>query len=299
VALDQAAANDKQVRLAIHAGGTGVPGWIDQLLDVNGGPIASIEATSHDGVTSTMPAFWDDTFISHKKDFFRRMALRYGTHPNVVAIGAPIADPFTGDWGFHRVNPLSAANAGYDSVVFASHWRDLIQEVMIAAPTKFVATAVGSTPLALINLVRPGEDRFYAFRTAMTLMQDDPDVEMSRLVCGKGSLNAMTPNPNDPSLLIPEDLNDWRTIYEAINTYGANGFAQTVSSVTNDPDFKMNAGFPYGGPGEPTRGEVFLDAAMAAAGYELLWLEPWEIDVINDSDPQLQSAVSQAALLFP
>jgi hypothetical protein len=38
---------------------------------------------------------------------------------------------------------------------------------------------------------------------------------------------------------------------------------------------------------------------MAAAGYELLWLEPWEIDVINDSDPQLQSAVSQAALLFP
>ena len=66
------------------------------------------------------------------------------------------------------------------------------------------------------------------------------------------------------ALLIPEDLMDWRTIYEAINIYGANGFAQPVWAVTIDPEFKMNAGAPYGGTGDPTRAEVFLAAATVA-----------------------------------
>ncbi len=294
--VQQAADSGKLVRLALHAGGDGVPSWISDMLDVNGGSIISIEATKRD-VTTIIPAFWDDDFLVHKNNFYREMAERYGSHPNVVALGVSMADPFTGDWAPVGIDPQSAADADYDSVDFAGKWRDLVRTVMVAAPEKIVTTAVGSMPQRILNLVNRGEDRFFVFEKAMELMAADPDIDMSRFAGGKGSLHAATPDPTDPSLQIPDDLKEWRTIYEIINDYGGIGFGQTVWNVTQDPDFKMNGGDPYGGAGQLTKGEVLLAAAQIGSNMGLSWLEPWEVDILS-SDPGIQAALGKAAALF-
>lgn len=292
--LQQVVDSNKYARLALHIGGSDVPDWITNQLDINGGDISSIVAIKN-GETYHIPAFWDPVYLDQKKFFYKQLADRYGSHPSVTAISVSMVDPFTGDWGFLGVDPQSAVDAGYDSDVFATAWYDLIREVMILAPTKTISTSIGSTPQKIIQILGSEEDSFYAFEKALTLMGADPDIDMSRLAGGKGSLSLKTPDPADLDI---DELREWETMYSMINTHGAKGFGQTVWNVTHDPDYKMNGGDPYGGNGQITATEVFKEAIDIAYNYKLAWVEPWEIDILNDTEVGLQDAISDAAIQF-
>lgn len=289
--ISQAATAGKKARLALHIGGDEVPAWIVDQLDVNGGSIVSIQATKN-AITSDIPAFWDAIYLTEKKRFYTTLAARYGNNETVTCFSVSFVDPFTGDWGILGVDNQSMADAGYNSDVFANAWYALVKSVMLDAPTKTIASSIGTIPQSLLNLIGSSESQSYALETFLGLLRDDTVIDIKQFAGGKGSLHAQTPDPDLTSTLL-----EWQTMHDLINVYGATGFGQPVWNVTSDPDFKMNGGQAYGGAGEPTVADVFLGAATIGTHYQLSWLEPWEIDIEN-TDTDLQAAITAAKALY-
>lgn len=270
----RARAGGKVVRLAIHAGGDSAPAWIfDRYPNVS----KIIWYEKRTGLPIQIPAFWNPAFIELKRGFYEALGNRYQDEASVFAISAAMADPNTGDWSFRAETAeqvQSYLDAGFSEALFISAYKTLLDNAMVAFRNKYVITAVGPVPLALVS------DNYSAIHEVLDYAYNSYG---NRLIIAKGALHAETPDVNDLS-----SDNQWGTILR----YSPNVIGQFVWSVTNDPEYKMNGKTPYD---HNQAGDIFWNAVAIGKGYNLRWIEPWSIDILN---AELQGEVIAAAFLL-
>ncbi len=268
--VNRATSANKKVRIAIHAGGTSVPDWVMQnypsIQEIFVYDAQTLQQRYH-------PAYWDLTFIDVKSNFYAAISERYNANENVFAISASIADPNTGDWSFRvqdDIQKQTYLDAGFTETAFIGAYKRLIDNVMNSFQNKYVITAVGPIPTQLVD------DKYFALNEVLDYAFSTYD---NQLIIAKGSLHANTPEP-----LVDTNLNSWQMIWD----YKPHCAAQLVWSITNDPQFKMNGGTPYA---ENEKEAIFMSAFDKGISYELNWIEPWSVDILN---PDLQDELEYA-----
>lgn len=183
-------------------------------------------------------------------------------------------DPNTPDWSFIIQDDLqlqSYLDAGFTEQVFVDAYETVIDYAMSAYKNKYVVTAVGLLPKEL------AQDQFGAVHDVLDYAFGKYG---DRLIIAKGSLNAATPLAADSQ----------GTPWETMAKYSPHAAAQYVWNVTNDPDFKMNGHTSY-----TDKLLIFGQAAEVAKSYNLIWIEPWRVDLLN---PDLQDEVKNISELM-
>ncbi|MGQ1889986.1 beta-galactosidase [Thermophagus sp. OGC60D27] len=266
--VNRASSGNKKVRIAIHTGGEGIPSWVMQnypsIKEIFVYDKQTLQKRYH-------PAYWDETFIRIKSNFYKALADRYKNNETVFAISISMVDPNTGDWDFRINDDLqkqSFLDAGFTEEVFVNAYKTLIDNAMENIKNKYLITAVGPISSALVSNEYSAlyEVLNYSFNTYG-----------DQLIIAKGSLNANTPNPN-----LTSDLITWQIMWD----FKPHCAGQFVWSVTNDPDFKMNGRKPYS-----NKDSIFAAAFDIGIIYGLNWIEPWKADILN---PDLQDELENA-----
>lgn len=266
----RASAANKVVRIALHAGGKSVPNWVTENY-----PTIK-EIFVYDKITNEKryhPAYWDLTFIQVKSNFYEAIAERYNGNDTVFAISVSMVDPNTGDWAFPIEDDeqrQSFLDAGFTEAAFINAYKTLIDNAMDNFGDKYAITAVGPIPTSLVS------DKYFAIYEVLNYAFETYN---NRLIIAKGSLSANTADP-----IIDTNLRAWQMIWD----FKPHCAGQFVWGVTNDPNFKMNGGNAYL---ESEKSAIFRKAADIGIAYELNWIEPWRVDVLN---PDLQDDLEYA-----
>ncbi len=271
----RAKAGNKVVRLAIHTGGESVPDWVYSNYPNVDTVIAYDKFT---GSARWIPAYWDPEFIEIKRRFYEALGNRYKDEVAVFAISASMVDPNTGDFFFAADTDeqiQSYLDAGFTETRFVNAYKTLLDYAMTAFANKYVITAVGPIPVQLVNDSYSGLNQVLDYGYA---------TYGSRLLIAKGSLNAGVPLATE----LPPAHHPWQTMLR----YSPNAIGQFLYSVTDDFEYQMTQGIPYG---EDQIEDVFWSAVEIGKSYNLRWIEPWSIDLLN---PVLQDEIHAAALLL-
>lgn len=247
------AAAGKQVFLRI---GTQAhkPDWVTAAVTQAGGTFFSWDDS---GVWTTIPVFWDPTFLAKKKAMIAALGAHYTNNPAVVIVCASFANATSDDWNVPHDTASVAAwlAAGYTSDKLIGAGKTIIDATMTAFPKQYVTLAVGTSGTDL------DPDRDYVARNTVLA---ERAVWPDRLIVQKNSIAAFSP---------PAPGTD--TVYDLLWSSRADVGGQMLYNCFSDTAYRMNNGIP----GDPTL--ILHQSINVGAGYELKFLEIYQVDVIN------------------
>lgn len=254
------AAARKKVLLRIGTQ-SGKPAWVTTAVKNAGGLFFHFVS---DGKNTSIPVFWDPTFLEKKTAMIAALGAHFTANPTVVIVVASFANASSEDWNVPHTTQYVTQwqNLGYtsDKLVGAGH--TIIDATMTAFPNQFVTLAVSSNGT---KLDQPNPDP--ADYVATTVVNDERDLWPGRLIAQK----------NDLSTFIPA-YPGTKTIYEMMTEFAPNVGGQMLFQCVNDPTYKVNRGIP-------------IDPALAltlsinnALSYSEKYVEIYQVDVVNLPD---------------
>ena len=92
--MAKAAAAGKKVMLRIGTQ-SGKPAWVTTAIENAGGLFFTFD---DDGVSTTIPVFWDPTFLAKKKAMITAVGAHFTNNPTVKIVAASFANATSEDW---------------------------------------------------------------------------------------------------------------------------------------------------------------------------------------------------------
>lgn len=256
----RAAAAGKKVMLRIMTQG-GKPAWVTKAVQDKGGKFFTFD---DDGVPTSIPVFWDGTFLSKKKNMINALGARFANNPAVVVVNCSFANAKTEDWSVpHMAEDIENWFAvGYTTAKMLSAGKQIIDTTMIAFPNQVVAMAIaGNGHAGATGNLDPTAD-YVAENAIATARLSWPIRTFAPQI---NSLSTF--NPSAPST----DGTIWNLLWNSRPDVGA----QMLYWCFDEDTYRVNGG-KRGAPAA-----VLTKCIDAAVSYQLKYVEIYQTDVIN------------------
>ena len=259
-AVDLCTTNGKQALIRI---GTqeAKPDWVTTAVQRAHGKFFTF---LNRGVTTSIPVFWDPTYLAKKTAMITALGAHFTNNPTVTIVVASFANATSEDWGVPHtpIDVTNWLNLGYTTQLMLDTGATIINATMAAFPNQFVTMAVGGTGhVNGINL-DPTED--YLARNAILNARA---LWPGRMIAQKNDLKSCIP-------LAPGT----DTLYSMIWDFQPDVGGQMVFQCFNDPSFRANCGIP-------TDPAIALTASITdALTYGEKYVEVYQTDVSNLPD---------------
>jgi Beta-galactosidase len=265
--ITRVAAVGKKVLLRVMTM-AGRPAWVTNAVTAAGGKFFK---WNNNGVNSSIPVFWDPTFLAKKKALIAAMGAHYTNNPTVAIVCTSFANAVTEDWNVPHTPALVPQwlRLGYTTANMLSAGQQIIDATMAAFPNDWVTLAVAGTG----NSGLDQEDDTVARGAVDAARASWP----GRLIVQKNDLSTCIPAAPGTGFL-----------YGMIWDYQPDVAGQMVTAAYNDPTYKISCGVPL----DIT---VALETAVGLAiTYGEKRVEIYEGDVVRYP---LAIAYAHAALL--
>lgn len=259
-AIGRAAAAGKPVLLRIGTQAN-KPAWVTKAAQNAGGRFFSFDAN---GVRTTIPVFWDPTYLNKKTAMIRALGRHFGNNPAVKIVSASFANAQSEDWAVpHTVVEVKKWLAlGYTSQRMLDAGKQIIDATMTAFPTQYVALAVGTNghvgAAAGPNL---DPDENYVARHAVEAARS---LWPGRLIVQKNTFQANGPEPPAKD-----------TAFQLLWDSRPDVAGQMVYWCYGDRTYRANGGVRA----DPSA--VLRDAASLARRYGVAYLEIYRTDIVH------------------
>jgi hypothetical protein len=254
----RAAAAGKEVLLRIGTQ-AGKPDWVTQAVTDAGGVFFTFD---DDGVTTSIPVFWDPTYLAKKKAMIAALGVHFANNPTVKIVTASFANATSEDWNVPHTHDLVVQwlSLGYTSEKMLDAGKQIIDTTMTAFPNAYIALAISANG-HVNGQVNLDPDADYVSRNAILAARASWP---GRLIVQKNSVSTF--NPLSPGT----DTN-----FEVLWDNRPNVAGQMLSWCFNDSTYRMNGGVP----GDPAT--VLHKAINAGYSYGMKYEEIYQTDVMN------------------
>lgn len=229
------------------------PAWVTAAVKQAGGTFYTFD---DGGIQTTIPVFWDPTFLAKKKAMIAALGARFAANTAIKIVWVSFANATSEDWNVpHTPTEVAAWNAaGYTTEKLLDAGKQLIDATMTAFPNQYSTIAVAGNG----NL---DPDSHYVPRNAiLTARASWPD----RLIVQKNNL--ATFNPPAPGT---------GTVFELLWDSRPFVGGQMLFNCFSDKSYRMNNGVA----GDPAA--ILHKSVNICAGYEMNFIEIYQVDVLN------------------
>jgi uncharacterized repeat protein (TIGR01451 family) len=253
----RAAAAGKQVMLRIGTQAA-KPAWVTTAILNAGGTFFTF---LDNGVPTTIPVFWDPTFLAKKTAMITALGAHFTNNPPVTVVVASFANCCSEDWGVPHtpVDVIHWLALGYTSEKMLDAGRTIIDATMAAFPNQYVTLAVGGNGEGHGTDLDP-TDEYVARNAVLNARASWP----GRLFVQKNTLTTCIP---------PAPGTD--TQYAMIWDFQPLVAGQMLYPCVNDPTYRVNCGVPI----DPAA--ALREAVDAAVSYGEKFIEIYQTDVLN------------------
>jgi hypothetical protein len=249
--IGRAATAGKPVLLRIYSMG-GRPTWVDGAVRRAGGKFFK---WVNNGVNTSIPLFWDPTFLAKKTAMITALGAHFASNPTVKIVSCSFANATTEDWVVPHTNDLVPQwqRLGYTTANMLVAAQTIIDATMAAFPNSQVTMAVGGTG----NTLDGGDD--VLARAAV----DSAKLRWpGRLTIQKNDLSTCLPSPPGTGF-----------IYAVLWDNRPDVAGQFLGVVYNDTGYKVNCGIIG------LADVIFTAAISEAILYSEQYVEAYETDV--------------------
>jgi hypothetical protein len=255
----RATAAGKQVLLRIGTQ-SGKPAWVTTAIQRARGKFFTWD---NNGVMTTIPVFWDPTFLAKKKAMIAALGSHFTNNPTVTIVCASFANSTSEDWNVpHTATDIANWFAvGYTSDKMLDAGKQIIDATMAAFPNQYVTMAInGNGHVGATGNLDPTAT-YVAENAIATARASWP----GRLIVQVNSLSTF--NPKAPGSLDSV----WNVLWNSQPDIGA----QMVYQCLNDPTYRVNNGIPIDPSIALTR------SVNKGVSYGTNYIEIYQVDVIN------------------
>lgn len=247
----RAAAAGKMVLLRINTQ-FAKPEWVTNAVAQAGGTFFTFDK---DGVPTTIPVFWDPTFLAKKKAMIAALGAHFTSNSAIKIVWTSFANANSEDWSVPHTPADIAAwqKVGYTTEKLLDAGRQVIDASMTAFPNQYVTLAVAGNG----NL---DPDVNYAARNAVLAARA---AWPGRLIVQKNSL--ATFNPPAPGT---------GTVYQVLWDSRPDVGGQMLDACFNDSTYRNNAGVAD----DPA--VILHKSVNVGAGYNMNYIEIYQLDVL-------------------
>jgi Beta-galactosidase len=248
----RAAAAGKPVLLRINTQAA-KPAWVTVAVSQAGGSFFTFD---DDGVQTTIPVFWDPTFLARKKAMIAALGAHFTSNTTIKIVCVSFANANSEDWSVpHTASEIAAWQAlGYTSEKLLDAGKQIIDAAMVAFPNQYLTLAVAGNG----NL---DPDVNYVARNAvLTARASWP----GRLIVQKNSLatfNAPAPGTG--------------TVYQLLWDSRPDIGGQMLFNCFSDTSYRMNNGVA----GDPA--DILHESVNDGFAYGMNYIEIYQVDVLN------------------
>ncbi len=258
--VDKATGAGKIVLLRINTQAN-KPAWVTQAIVDAGGTFFTF--TNADGTMTTIPVFWDPTYLQKKKNMITALGTYFADYPSaqnrtVKIVSASFANSTSEDWSVpHDASEVADwLMLGYTTAKLVDAGQQILDATMAAFPTQEVTLAINGN----------GNLDATATEAATNTIAQTRAKWPGRLIAQINSLSTF--NPAAPGL--PDTA--WNLLWNSQPDVGA----QMLDNVYGDVNCRVNnkvCGLP-----DLT---VLSKCVDSAVGYGINYIEIYETDVIN------------------
>lgn len=254
-----AAASGKVILLRINTQ-AGKPGWVTTAIQQAGGLFFTFD---DNGVPTTIPVFWDPTFLAKKKAMITALGAHFTNDPTVKIVVASFANSTSEDWSVPHTGP-DVANwftVGYTTEKMLDAGKQIIDTTMAAFPNQYVTIAIGGNG----HVGGTGNLDPTATYVAANVIAAERAAWPGRLIVQINSLSTF--NPVAPATVDSA----WNLLWNSQPDVAA----QMVYWCYDEPGYRVNGGVP----GDPAT--VLTACIDAALSYGIGYVEVYQKDVRN------------------
>jgi hypothetical protein len=229
------------------------PAWVTAAVTAAGGSFYTFD---DNGVTTTIPVFWDPTFLAKKKAMIAALGARFGNNPTVKIVAVSFANATSEDWNVPH-NPTEIQKwlaVGYTPDKLLSAGKDIITTAINAFPSQYLTLATGSD-----GDLDP--DRDYVARNVVLWARA---TWPNRLIVQKNNLASYSP--------IAPGTN---TIFDLLWDSRPDVAGQMLWNCSGDSSYRMNAGVTADPAG------ILHKAVNIGYGYGMNYIEIYQTDITN------------------
>lgn len=250
----RAAAAGKMVLLRVNTQ-FAKPDWVTSAVAQAGGAFFTFDK---DGVATTIPVFWDPTFLAKKKAMIAALGAHFTNNSAIKIVWTSFANANSEDWSVPHT-PVDVSNwldVGYTSQKMLDVGKQIIDATMTAFPKQYVTLAVAANGRGGLD-----PDENYVARNAVLATRA---TWPGRLIVQKNSL--ATFNPPAPGT---------GTVYQLLWDSRPDIGGQMLDACFGDTTYRNNAGVAD----EP--GVILHKSVNLGAGYGMNFIEIYQLDVLN------------------
>lgn len=248
----RAAAAGKMVLLRINTQFS-KPEWVTNAVAAAGGTFFTFDK---DGVPTTIPVYWDPTFLAKKKAMIAALGAHFTSNSAIKIVWTSFANANSEDWSVpHTAADISRwQEVGYTSQKLLDAGKQIIDATMTAFPNQYVTLAVAGN-----GGLDP--DVNYVARNAILAARA---TWPGRLIVQKNSL--ATFNPPAPGTGTTFGL-----LWDSRPDVGG----QMLDACFNDTTYRNNAGVAD----DPA--VILHQSVNLGASYGMNYIEIYQLDVLN------------------
>ena len=231
----------------------GKPAWVTTAVTNAGGSFFHFDK---DGVATTIPVFWDPTFLAKKKAMIAALGAHFGNNPTVKVVAVNFANANSEDWSVPHTPPdiEQWIALGYTSQKLIDTGKAILDATMNAFPTQFITLAVAGNGTL-------DSDVSYVARNAIANARASWP---GRLIVQKNSLAAKTPPAPGTG-----------TVYDVIWESQPEVAGQMLAAAADDLTYRDNDGVP------DTAANILHRTTDIAVGYGMKYMEIYQKDVTS------------------
>ena len=237
---------------------SGKPAWVTTAIQQAGGVFYTFD---DNGVPTTIPVFWDPTFLAKKKAMITALGAHFTNNPTVKIVAVSFANAQSEDWSVPHTQPevQDWLAVGYTTEKMLDAGKQIIDTAMAAFPNQYLTMAIaGNGHVGATGNLDPT-----ATYLAENIIATERAAWPGRLIVQINSLSAH--NPAAPSTA----NSAWNVLWNSQPEVGA----QMVYWSYDDPSYRVNDGVP----GDPAT--ILTNSVNAAISYGIPYIEIYEKDV--------------------
>ncbi len=260
---------DSEVASAAAAGKTvllrivtmvGRPQWVTDAVTNAGGQFFTF---NDNGVNTSIPVFWDPTYLAKKKAMIAALGAHFGNNPAISIVSASLANATSEDWNVPHTSDMVAEwlSLGWTTEKMLDAGKQIIDATMTAFPNAYVTMAIGGNGHVPGPLNLDPDATYLARNLILTARTSWP----GRFIAQLNSVDTYgSPAPGP-------DASVFNLLWNSQPDVGG----QMLYWCVNDPTYRVNNGVP----GDP--GTILHNSINFAASYGMKYLEIYQLDVVN------------------
>ena len=232
------------------------PAWVTTAIQQAGGTFFTFQNGS---VPTTIPVFWDPTYLAKKKSMIAALGAHFTHNPTVTIVTASFANAVSEDWNVPHTptDVINWLSVGYTSQKMLNAGRQIINATMAAFPNQYVALAIAGDGTGNLDPTAT-----YVATNAIATADTRWPGRLIAQINSLSTFNPVAPGPVDSA---------WNLLWNSQPDVGG----QMVYQCENDPTYRVNGGVPI----DPATALTL--SVNKGVSYGMNYIEIYQIDVIG------------------